>query len=74
MGYNLISACHKCKVQIFHFRREENLTILPFYVKHSECAKEDLSNVQTVMDNNGTDQNWQKEEESGGYKSDELQK
>jgi hypothetical protein len=53
MGYNLISGCHKCKVKIFHFRREENKTILPFYKKHSDCAKEDANNVQTVMDNNG---------------------
>ena len=70
MGYNLLSACHKCKVKIFHFRREENKTILPFYVKHSQCAKEDVTNVQTVMDNNGTDQWWAEREE---YIDDELQ-
>lgn len=73
MGHNLYSACHKCKVKIFHFRREENLTILPFYKKHSDCAKENINNVQTVMDNNGTDQLWQKTEHNGGYKDDELQ-
>jgi hypothetical protein len=70
MGHNLISGCHKCKVKIFHFRREENKTMLPFYKKHSDCAKEDVNNVQTVMDNNGTDQWWA---ESDGYKDDELQ-
>jgi predicted nucleic acid-binding Zn-ribbon protein len=70
MGHNLISGCHKCKVKIFHFRREENKTALPFYKKHSDCAKEDINNVQTVMDNNGTDQWWA---ESDGYADDELQ-
>jgi hypothetical protein len=65
MGYNLISGCHKCKTQIFHFRNEENKTILPFYKKHSECAKEDIMNVQTVMDNNWTDQRWTGDD---GYK------
>lgn len=70
MGYNLYSACHKCKVKIFHFRREESRTILPFYAKHANCAAENLNNVQTIMDNNGTDQDWQREPESGGYKND----
>ena len=70
MGYNLISACHKCKVKIFHFRRQENETILPFYKKHADCAKENIDNVQTVMDNNGTDQWWA---ESTGYQDDELE-
>jgi hypothetical protein len=73
MGYNLYSACHKCKVKIFHFRREEQKTILPFYAKHSKCAKENIDNVQTIMDNNGTDQEWQNSFENGGYKDDELQ-
>lgn len=70
MGRNVISACHKCKKKIFHFRREENKTILPFYKKHADCAKEDVNNVQTVMDNNGTDQWWA---DNDGYESDELQ-
>jgi len=68
MGYNLISGCHKCKVKIFHFRTEENKTVLPFYKKHSECAKECINNVQTVMDNNGTEQWWA---ESDGYNNDD---
>jgi hypothetical protein len=73
MGVNLISACHRCKVKIFHFRGEENKTILPFYKKHGACAKLNIHNVQTVMDNNGTDQNWAESEEQGGYRDDELQ-
>jgi hypothetical protein len=73
MGYNLYSACHKCKVQVFHYRNEEQLLILPFYKKHSECAKEDINNVQTVMDNNGTDQKWMRDFENGGYKTDSLE-
>jgi predicted nucleic acid-binding Zn-ribbon protein len=70
MGQNLISGCHKCKKQIFHFRNEENKTILDFYRKHKDCAKNDINNVQTVMDNNGTDQDWAS---SNGYENDELQ-
>lgn len=70
MGYNLYSACHKCSRKIVHFRREENNTILPFYQKHRNCAKDNINNVQTVMDNNGTDQIWMYE---NGYVDDELQ-
>ena len=73
MGYNLVRACHKCKGQIFHYRREEKIAILPFDAKHAKCAEEDLNNVQTVMENNGTDQDWQQDEEHGGDKKDELQ-
>lgn len=72
MGYNLHSACHKCKVRIFHFRYEENKTILPFYIKHKECIKENINNVQTIIDNIGMDEEWQNEEENGGYKKDNL--
>ena len=72
MSYNLITACHKCKVQIFHSRGNENDLILKFYIKHAKCAKEDLNNVQTVMYNNCTDQDWQNDEEYGGYKKDKL--
>ncbi|HDY67386.1 MAG TPA: hypothetical protein ENH85_06330 [Candidatus Scalindua sp.] len=68
MGNNVISCCHKCKVQVFHYRNEENKTILPFYRKHKKCAKEDINNVQTVMDNNSTDQSWY---DVGGYPQDE---
>ena len=74
MGYNLLTACHKCKTKIFHYRGEENVAILPFYVKHAKCAKENLNNVQTVMDNNGSDQDWQQDERYGGYKDDILQR
>lgn len=73
MGHNLISCCHKCKVKVFHFRNEENVAILPFYRKHKDCAKDNLDNVQTVMDNNGTDQDWQQDERYGGYADDPLQ-
>ena len=70
MGHNLISICHKCQTKIFHFRNEENKTILPFYIKHKNCAKEKLENVVTVMDNNGTDRFWFWEET---YQEDILQ-
>lgn len=71
MGHNLYSACHRCKTKIFHFRGEENKTILLFYKKHSDCAKKNIDNVQTVMDNNSTDQEWMYEK--GEYIDDELQ-
>lgn len=74
MGYNLYSACHRCKVKVFHFRNHENEVILPFYVKHSNCARYNKDNVQTIMDNNGTDYDWQQDEDEGGYRNDELQK
>ena len=67
MGHNLISGCHKCRVQCFHYRNEENKTILPFYLEHKDCAREDVNNVQTVMDNNNTDMKWQDREDCGGY-------
>ncbi|MCP4393116.1 MAG: hypothetical protein GY804_02450 [Alphaproteobacteria bacterium] len=73
MGYNLISCCHKCKEQIFHFRGKENDGILPFYKKHRHCAKERILNVQTIMGNNGTDQEWQNEQCNGGYRTSDLQ-
>lgn len=73
MGYNLQSACHKCKEQIFHFRGEENKTILPFYIKHANCAKSIKENVFTVMDNNGGDLECFYNEADGGYKEVNLE-
>jgi len=75
MGHNLISCCHKCKVQVYHFRGKENIAILPFYKKHKNCAKEDINNVQTVMDNNSTDQEWMYEGfgKTPMYEDDSLQ-
>ena len=75
MGHNLISCCHRCKVQVYHSRNEEGVAILPFYKKHAGCAKEDIDNVQTVMDNNGTDQGWMYDgfTETPSYEYDSLQ-
>lgn len=70
MGYNLISGCHKCKLKVFHFRKEENVKILDFYIKHKECAKENLNNVQTIMDN--CDEDWIEDFKQGGYRNDEI--
>lgn len=50
MGMNLRSGCHKCKEKAFHFRGQESETILPFYRAHSDCMKEDSSNVVTLED------------------------
>ncbi len=73
MGVNIISGCHKCKVKVFHWRGEENVNMIPFYYKHKLCAQEDINNVQSVMDNNGTDQDWCNDFKQGGYKDDSLQ-
>ncbi len=71
MGNNIICCCHKCKVRLFNYRREEHYGVLPFYKKLKDCAREDINNVLSVMDNNGTDQPWA--EDDGGYPDDPLQ-
>jgi hypothetical protein len=48
MGMNLQTCCHKCRERVFHFRGEENKTILPFYKKHEKCIRENPSNVETL--------------------------
>jgi hypothetical protein len=53
---------------MLHFRKEEQKTIHPFYVEHKQCAKEDINNVQTVIDSNGEDPFWTASEKDGGYK------
>ena len=50
MGMNIRTCCHKCKTQIFHFRGDENKTILPFYQKHYSCMIEDPNNIETKED------------------------
>ena len=50
MGINIISCCHKCKVKVFHFRRKENMTIIPFYRNHQQCMRENPNNVETKDD------------------------
>ena len=50
MGMNLVSGCHKCKRVTFHYRNEENKTIMPFYNKHYHCMKENPRNVETKED------------------------
>ncbi len=50
MGMNLRSCCHKCKEQIFHYRKKENETIIPFYSKHYQCMREDKNNIETKED------------------------
>ncbi len=56
---------------MFNYRGEEQYGVLSFYKKHAECAKENINNVQSIMDNNGTDQQWA--EDNGGYPDDPLQ-
>lgn len=50
MGMNLRTCCHKCKVQVFHYRRKENETILPFYKEHYNCMRENPKNIETLED------------------------
>ena len=50
MGMNLRSCCHSCEVQVFHYRGEENKTLLPFYRKHYDCMLKDKSNIETLED------------------------
>jgi hypothetical protein len=50
MGMNLQSACHKCKEKVFHYRRKEHKTIIPFYKAHSDCMRENKDNVVTLED------------------------
>ena len=50
MGMNLHTACHRCKVKVFHLRRKENETIFPFYRKHASCMGIDAKNVETLAD------------------------
>ena len=57
MGLNLQTCCHKCKVKVFHFRRKENLTLMPFYNDHYNCMKENPSNIETKEDQT-QEENW----------------
>ena len=50
MGMNLRTCCHKCREQIFHYRRKENETLLPFYKKHYYCMRENPKNIETLED------------------------
>jgi acetyl-CoA carboxylase beta subunit len=50
MGINLISGCHKCRKKVFHFRMEENKTLIPFYDLHYKCMSENILNVVTLED------------------------
>lgn len=68
MAHNLISVCHKCKVQIFHFRNEEHKTIMAFHLEHKQCINQSLTHVQTFLDNTDSAPKCINSEESGGYK------
>lgn len=47
---NFRSCCHKCQVQIFHYRNKENKTLQKFYNRHYECMREKPSNIETLED------------------------
>lgn len=50
MGMNFVSCCHKCKRKVFHFRGEEDKTMIPFYYKHYRCMEESTDNLETKED------------------------
>lgn len=63
MGINLISGCHRHKVKVFHYRNEEDKTMMPFYYKHRDCLRN--NGVETKEDQD------QEEEWMGTYETDE---
>lgn len=69
MGLNIISACHKHKVKIAHFRREENLTVIPFYREHEDCLHENKNNIET-KDDQYQEEDWMQDLPKG-YPEDE---
>lgn len=50
MGMNVRTCCHRCRVQAFHYRGEEQATILPFYLEHKYCMKINKKNLETLED------------------------
>lgn len=70
MGLNLYSACHKHKVKVFHFRSEEDKTMMPFYYKHRDCLEANpMISVETLEDQ-AQERDWMAEPEEGGYQND----
>lgn len=66
MGINLISACHKHKVKVFHYRQEEDKTMMPFYYKHRDCLKKDPKVSVETLEDQEQEQEWM-----GTYETDE---
>lgn len=57
MGLNLMSACHLHKTKVFHFRKKESDTMMPFYYKHADCMEKNPDNVET-LDDQYQEQDW----------------
>lgn len=75
MGINLLTACHKHKVKVFHFRQEENKTMMPFYYKHRDCLSEDPRLSVETLEDQAQEQKWMDEADRGGYETDmEIQR
>ena len=47
---NFISCCHRCRKKVFHYRRRENETMIPFYRRHGQCMRENPDNLETRED------------------------
>lgn len=63
-----MSACHVCKLKVFHYRQQEHKTLMPFYNKHLEHGGK--YSVETKEDQK-QEEDWMSDEEYGGYKTDE---
>lgn len=64
MGLNLYSCCHRCKTKVFHFRCQENKTLMPFYYLHRDCLHYNPKNLET-LENQSQEADWMAED---GYK------
>ncbi len=71
MGINLITACHKHKVKVFHYRNEEDKTMMPFYYKHRDCLRKDPTVSVETLEDQTQEQDWMAEPDYGGYETDE---
>lgn len=73
MGINLITACHKHKVQVLHFRGEEHYTIIPFYYKHRDCLDADPTTSVETLEDQAQEREWMAEFPEGYEIDTEIQ-
>lgn len=70
MGINLLTACHKHKVKVFHYRSEEDKTMMPFYYKHRDCLNKNPKTSVETLEDQAQEQDWMADPEYGGYETD----
>lgn len=71
MGVNLMTACHKHKVKVFHYRNLEDRTMMPFYYKHRDCLEKDPKASLETLEDQAQEQDWMADFDYGGYETDE---